>query len=164
MTEHRIGTAEREAALEALGDHFAQGRLTKEEYDERSDAVWSSRTAADLGPLFADLPHGSPVADPGAPHRGAPPWAGPAWRGPAPAAAGRGGPVPTSAADPRSRALQLWRGLPTPAQVVLGALLVVAVVAHLPLIIVAGVLWFVLSRHGVARPPWASHPPRHCGG
>lgn len=54
--EPRIGNAEREAATALLGDHFAQGRLEHEEYDERLDAVWSSRTRADLDQVFWDLP------------------------------------------------------------------------------------------------------------
>lgn len=54
--ELRIGDAEREAAAAALGEHFASGRLTREEYDERSDRVWAARTNSDLGPLFTDLP------------------------------------------------------------------------------------------------------------
>ena len=69
MDSLRIGDAERESAVAALGEHYAQGRLAKEEYDERSDAAWSARTAADLAPLFADLP------TPAAP---APPPSGPA--------------------------------------------------------------------------------------
>jgi uncharacterized membrane protein len=52
----RVGDTEREAAVAALGEHFAAGRLTKEEYDERSDHAWAARTASDLFPLFADLP------------------------------------------------------------------------------------------------------------
>ena len=61
MDQLRIGDAEREASVAALGEHFAQGRLTREEYDERSDAVWSARTRGDLVPVFADLPrtHGA---------------------------------------------------------------------------------------------------------
>jgi hypothetical protein len=55
-TEPRIGDAERDAAVTALGEHFAAGRLTKEEYDERSDVALRARTDADLRPLFVDLP------------------------------------------------------------------------------------------------------------
>lgn len=58
----RIGDAEREAALEALGEHFAAGRLTHEEYDERAQAVWTAKTRGDLAPMFADLPR--PAAPP----------------------------------------------------------------------------------------------------
>lgn len=54
--EIRIGDAEREAAVAALGEHFAAGRLTKDEYDERADVAWAARTHADIRPLFADLP------------------------------------------------------------------------------------------------------------
>src|SRR5680860_581040 len=54
--EPRIGDAERAAAASALGEHFASGRLTREEYDERSTEVWSARTNADLRPMFLDLP------------------------------------------------------------------------------------------------------------
>ena len=61
MAELRIGDRDRESAVAALGEHFAQGRLTKDEYDERSDAAWTARTAADLRPLFADLPATRPV-------------------------------------------------------------------------------------------------------
>ena len=58
MTAIRIGDAEREAATSALGDHYAAGRLTKDEYDERADGVTSARFQDDLAPLFADLPAG----------------------------------------------------------------------------------------------------------
>ncbi len=69
--EIRIGDAEREAAITALGEHFAAGRLTKEEYDERAEQAWAARTSSALLPLFADLPR--PQAPrPAAPTRSAP--------------------------------------------------------------------------------------------
>ncbi|PSL05404.1 uncharacterized protein DUF1707 [Haloactinopolyspora alba] len=52
----RIGDAERDAAVSALGEHYAAGRLTKDEYDERASAVTAARFDADLDPLFTDLP------------------------------------------------------------------------------------------------------------
>ncbi|AYY12608.1 DUF1707 domain-containing protein [Actinobacteria bacterium YIM 96077] len=52
----RIGDAERDAAASALGEHFVAGRLTKAEYDERLETVWKARFAADLQPIFTDLP------------------------------------------------------------------------------------------------------------
>lgn len=52
----RLSDAEREAALARLGEHYAEGRLDKDEYDERSDAIWTAKTRADLAPVFADLP------------------------------------------------------------------------------------------------------------
>ena len=52
----RIGDAERDQAVTALGEHFVAGRLSKEELDERADAAWAARTSGDLAPLFRDLP------------------------------------------------------------------------------------------------------------
>lgn len=52
----RIGDADRAGAVEALGEHFATGRLTHEEYDERATRALQARTAADVAPLFTDLP------------------------------------------------------------------------------------------------------------
>lgn len=56
MGELRIGTAERERAAGELGEHLAAGRLTTEEFDERVQRAYQAKTAADLRPLFADLP------------------------------------------------------------------------------------------------------------
>ncbi|MFW0874953.1 DUF1707 SHOCT-like domain-containing protein [Rhodococcoides corynebacterioides] len=52
----RIGTAERERAFSLLGEHFAAGRLTPAEFDERSAAAGRAVTRGELVPLFADLP------------------------------------------------------------------------------------------------------------
>ena len=46
--ELRIGDAEREAAVAALGEHYAAGRLTKEEYDERPARAYDARTRSAL--------------------------------------------------------------------------------------------------------------------
>lgn len=56
----RIGDAERDAAVAALGDHFAAGRLTREELDERIDQAMVARFNSDLEPLFDDLPRSVP--------------------------------------------------------------------------------------------------------
>ncbi|UYP17867.1 DUF1707 domain-containing protein [Rhodococcus sp. Z13] len=52
----RIGNAERTRALDLLGEHFAAGRLTLTEFDERSAKASAATTRADLDVLFADLP------------------------------------------------------------------------------------------------------------
>lgn len=57
----RIGDVEREQALGALGEHFAAGRLSKDEFDERSSAAWAAKTSADLSTLFSDLPALTPA-------------------------------------------------------------------------------------------------------
>lgn len=57
----RVGDQEREAAARALGEHYALGRLDREEYDERVDAAYAARTQGDLMVLFRDLPQRWPV-------------------------------------------------------------------------------------------------------
>lgn len=57
----RIGNAERDAAVRELGEHYASGRLDAAEYGERMSAAYAARTAEDLAPLFADLPHEQPT-------------------------------------------------------------------------------------------------------
>jgi hypothetical protein len=52
----RIGDAERDQAVAVLSDHFVAGRLTQEEFEERSDQATRARYDEDLSPLFADLP------------------------------------------------------------------------------------------------------------
>ncbi|TQM82738.1 uncharacterized protein DUF1707 [Saccharothrix saharensis] len=52
----RIGDAEREHALELLGTHLGEGRLSVDEFGERSARVATAKTRGDLYGLFADLP------------------------------------------------------------------------------------------------------------
>lgn len=52
----RVGDAERDAAVAALREHMAAGRLTAEEFDERMGAALAARTWADVECLFLDLP------------------------------------------------------------------------------------------------------------
>jgi hypothetical protein len=52
----RIGTAEREEAMALLSRQFSEGRLSPDEFSERSGAVAAAVTRADLEPIFADLP------------------------------------------------------------------------------------------------------------
>lgn len=53
-----------------LGDHFAAGRLTREEFDERADQAMRARFSTDLEPLFADLPRVSTTLPSGTPPAG----------------------------------------------------------------------------------------------
>ena len=60
----RIGDADRDRAVAALGDHFAAGRLTNEEFEQRMEQAIKARFNEDLEPLFADLPRTvEPVAE-----------------------------------------------------------------------------------------------------
>ncbi|MEU4342524.1 DUF1707 domain-containing protein [Nocardia sp. NPDC023852] len=56
LPEIRIGTAEREQAMRRLSDHFASGRLSVAEFDERSGSVAAALTHGDLDEVFTDLP------------------------------------------------------------------------------------------------------------
>jgi hypothetical protein len=60
----RIGDAEREAAANSLREHYASGRLTMEEFQERLDAVFAAKTDRDLEKLTEDLPITSSYAPP----------------------------------------------------------------------------------------------------
>lgn len=52
----RASDRDRAVIETVLADAFAEGRITRSEYDERSDAVLASRTLGELTPLVADLP------------------------------------------------------------------------------------------------------------
>jgi hypothetical protein len=125
----RIGDAERERAAADLGEHYAQGRLSADEHAERLEQVWAARTAADLVPVFHDLPGGAygarPVDPPG--RRPAPRWRG-------------------------------RRFLPVPLFAIIGLVVLVVVVTHLPLILIGLLAFWCLSRG-----PWrgAHHGPHH---
>jgi Domain of unknown function (DUF1707)/Cell wall-active antibiotics response 4TMS YvqF len=57
----RASDADRDRAVEALASASAEGRLTLEEYSERSDAALTARTLGDLASLTADLPATRPA-------------------------------------------------------------------------------------------------------
>jgi TM2 domain-containing membrane protein YozV len=57
----RVGTQEREDAVKVLGEHFADGRLPVDEYEERAGKAADAQTRGDLRPLFRDLPPPHPA-------------------------------------------------------------------------------------------------------
>src|SRR6266704_5982138 len=90
----RIGDADREAIAAQLREHYADGRLTLEELNERLDQVFAAKTKADLNTVMRDLPQAMPRG-PGLPYAGTgwpgqpgpgpaagPGWPGPGWHGP----------------------------------------------------------------------------------
>ena len=104
----RVSDAERDQAVAELGEHFQAGRLTQDEFDDRSGRALQARTGRDLTGLFTDLPR--PAA--------AEPWAGGPWYGP-----GYGsvdGPVP----PPRGRGAG-----PLPAVRIALGVVIVAIIA-----------------------------------
>lgn len=90
--EMRVSDAEREATAAELREHYASGRLTLDELNERIDRAFAAKTRGDLDALMRDLPSARPGgsgftgARPGGTGPGGtgPGWtgAGPAWAGP----------------------------------------------------------------------------------
>lgn len=52
----RCADADRERVAGVLSEHYAQGRLDLDEYQERTDAVYAAKTFGDLVPVTRDLP------------------------------------------------------------------------------------------------------------
>jgi len=128
----RIGDAEREEAARELGEHYALGRISADEHSDRLEQIWAARTSADLTPLFGDLPRPEPER-----------------------------PAPT--ARDRLRDLTPRPGsLPGPLRLLAFVVLFVLAVTHLPIVLVALLVYvLVVRRAGRRRPPWQGH--RHWG-
>lgn len=141
----RLSDDERDAAAAELGEHYAQGRLTREEFDERTERIWSAKTRGEVPGLFADLPSrfARPVA--------------PAWTGPRPAPR----PAPRGPGRRGARRGYLVRGhrVPTPLMVLLVILGVGLVLAHLPLVLFGLLIWFLVSRSRCRSGQAGPHPP-----
>lgn len=58
---YRLSDLERDEAIRALGDAYAEGRLDHGEFDARLEAATRAVFASDLDPLFADLPQARAV-------------------------------------------------------------------------------------------------------
>jgi hypothetical protein len=127
----RIGDAEREEAARELGEHYALGRITTEEHSDRLERIWTARTSADLTPVFSDLPRPQPER-----------------------------PTPRVSERVRSFTPRLT-SVPSTLRLLCFVLLVVLVVTHLPILLVA-LLVYVLVVRRVAlhrRGPWHGHGP-----
>jgi hypothetical protein len=73
----RVSDADRDRVTARLREHFAEGRLTADELDERISATLNAKTFGDLRPVTADLPEPAHVP-PRAPQQPPPvavPWA-----------------------------------------------------------------------------------------
>jgi Domain of unknown function (DUF1707) len=69
----RASDADRERITTRLRDHFAEGRLTRDELDERVTAALHAKTLGDLRGLMTDLPEPRPLLpEGGLPSRAAP--------------------------------------------------------------------------------------------
>jgi uncharacterized membrane protein len=72
----RVSDADRDRVTARLREHFAEGRLTQDELDERISAALNAKTFGDLRPVMADLPEPAPapVGTARNPQWGGPPW------------------------------------------------------------------------------------------
>jgi hypothetical protein len=52
----RVSDADRDRAIAELSEHYQAGRLTTEEFEDRTGRALAARTSADLAALFTDLP------------------------------------------------------------------------------------------------------------
>jgi Domain of unknown function (DUF1707) len=70
-SEMRVGDSEREAAAAELREHYASGRLTLDELNDRIDRAFAAKTRGDLDALMRDLPSARPGGawQPGLPGR-----------------------------------------------------------------------------------------------
>jgi len=73
----RVSDADRDRVSDQLRDHFAAGRITSGELDERLSAALSAKTFGDLRRIMADLPGPVPALRHAAPPplRATPAWA-----------------------------------------------------------------------------------------
>lgn len=62
----RCADVDRDQTVEQLREHYVVGRLTPEEFDERTDAAYAAKTFGDLAVLLVDLPP-APEPEPPAP-------------------------------------------------------------------------------------------------
>jgi hypothetical protein len=63
VSEQRVSDADRDRALRELSDAFQAGRITADEFDQRSQQALGARTGQDLTALLADLPYDSGRAE-----------------------------------------------------------------------------------------------------
>jgi hypothetical protein len=70
----RASDAERDAVIEMLRRHTADGRLTMAEFEERVAEALAARTRGDLDPVLRELPPLQPLTSPSRPPRAEPRW------------------------------------------------------------------------------------------
>lgn len=59
----RVGDAERTRALDELSEHFVNGVLAPDEFEQRTAEAAQARTRGEIAVLFQDLPALKPAAD-----------------------------------------------------------------------------------------------------
>ena len=67
-----VTDADREASAAQLREHYAAGRLSLDEFQDRLDAVYRAQTVRELGMVTDSLPYEGLATHPGAPRAGFP--------------------------------------------------------------------------------------------
>ena len=132
----RVGDAERQQAVTALGDHYAAGRLDQDEYDIRIQTAYAAKTRVDLQGLFGDLPEPVPFRPAGHPPAGS---AVPGWQ------AGR---------EARERPRHRMGSPVIPVLMAIAIFLGVSLLVHFPVV----PLLFLLIWVGAGRRRWGGGP------
>ncbi|GAA4584021.1 hypothetical protein GCM10023194_22880 [Planotetraspora phitsanulokensis] len=159
--EMRIGDRERDEVTRSLHDAFVQGRITRDELDQRLDAALSARTAGDLRRVTADLPGADvPYGADASPHKPAREAHGMPWDHGVPPWQRHHGDLATwgphlAAARRRAHRGRVRRGGPPVPLLVVGALVLVAVLTGtawplFAVIKVMFVIWLIMVVAGVA--------------
>jgi hypothetical protein len=102
----RVSDADRDAIAAQLREHYAQGRLTLDELNQRLELTFAAKTRTDLNAVTRDLPYVAPTGTlpSDRARRGGPPWAESSrggqgwggdrsWTGPGPGGRRRGPPA-----------------------------------------------------------------------
>ncbi|MGH3628036.1 MAG: DUF1707 SHOCT-like domain-containing protein, partial [Sciscionella sp.] len=124
----RISDTERERAIAALGEHMSAGRLSIDEYGDRTALVSTAKTRVELLAQFADLPEPKPSYDAPPPRRAAQP---------APAAPP---PQPEALELQPASAVERWQSRPA-AQRLAGAAVPLVGMIALALFFITGQFW-----------------------
>ena len=129
-----VTDADRDAVAVQLREHFAVGRLSLDEFQDRLDAVYRAQTSRELSRVTDGLPHQGMVIPPGAP------WDG--YRGSYPLNAAQ----MRAAMARASRRILLAFGVVTAGSLVVLTLLITALVVHGGLLgVVLGALLTILA-------------------
>jgi Flp pilus assembly protein TadB len=131
----RISDADREAAARELGEHFAMGRVTADEHSERLEQIWAAKTAADLKPVFRDLPRPQAAQAPRAPR-------------------------PTTAQTPRQREWPAMPHIPFLFKLLVGIVVLAFAFSHLWWALIAVLVYVFVVRRVIHRNRWGRYDHR----
>lgn len=131
----RISDADRETAARELGEHFAMGRITADEHSERLEQIWAAKTAADLRPVFRDLPRQQAAQAPRAPR-------------------------PAVTQTPRQREWPAMPPVPFLFKLLVGIVVLAFAVTHMWWVLIAVLVYLFVVRRFIHRDRWGRYDRR----